>query len=790
MMNFLPTTGILDIQCDSSRYIHIYDGNVAVGNLALKNNTTGNQNTATGYNALNLNTDGFGNSAFGYNSLYLLATGIYNTAVGQLSLELLTSGNRNTVVGDDTGRALTTGDYNSFFGHVAGEYISSGNGNTCCGSGTGKSGVAGALNYSINLGYGAKVTTDYYCQIGMDGEATHNSKMKFRSQVVCDEAWRDAIIGLAKIDGTGNFIKGTDNHIVRWNGTTGLQDSAITIADTTAIMNFLPTTGLLDIQCDSIRNIFMCSNSLNGSIRIGRDALSTVAYASDILENVGIGNSALKSNTTGTNNISIGTSSLYTNSIGIQNTAIGSNAGYSSIGDNNNYFGNMSGMLIASGSGNTCVGNSTGRTASGALNYSISLGYGAKVATDYYCQIGMDGEATHNSKMKFRSQVVCDEAWRDAIIGLAKIDGTGNFIKGTDAISAGTDNHIVRWNGTTGLQDSAITIADTTAIMNFLPTTGLLDIQCDSIRNIFMCTNSLNGSIRIGRDALSTVAYASDTLRNVGIGNSALKSITSGGYNVGIGTSSLYTNATGIENVAVGYTAGYLSTGSDNNYFGVSSGVNITSGTGNTCIGVLTGGTASGALNYSIGLGYGAKVATDYYCQIGADGEATHSSKMKFRSQVVCDEAWRDGNTYLVSNDGTGNFVKTAVAVPSSGGATIAFTGAIVSTNVDITYSIVNGICTLDIPAFEGNGNSSATTINGSAIPVSARPSVERVSTCLYVKDQGVGTQGYMIVRSTGVLTLYRFQVSSSNIVYSNFSSGATANGYGLIHGSTITYRL
>ena len=60
--------------------------NIAFGNHALYNNTSGGYNSAVGYQSLYNNLGGTNNSAFGNGSLYNNTTGNYNTALGEYSL--------------------------------------------------------------------------------------------------------------------------------------------------------------------------------------------------------------------------------------------------------------------------------------------------------------------------------------------------------------------------------------------------------------------------------------------------------------------------------------------------------------------------------------------------------------------------------------------------------------------------------------------------------------------------------------------------------------------------------
>jgi hypothetical protein len=97
--------------------VYIFQGsaNTAVGDLALRSNTTGFSNTANGYGALFSNAIGFGNTASGRRALHSNTTGFYNTASGDRAL-FDTTGSRNTGVGRAAGVNATTGDDNIFLG--------------------------------------------------------------------------------------------------------------------------------------------------------------------------------------------------------------------------------------------------------------------------------------------------------------------------------------------------------------------------------------------------------------------------------------------------------------------------------------------------------------------------------------------------------------------------------------------------------------------------------------------------------------------------------------------------
>ena len=102
------------------------DSNTAVGALALLSNTTGSSNTAAGFEALENATGDFVafNTAVGFQALQQ-TTANANVAVGDLALQVDSSGNFNTAIGAVAGSNQTTGSGNVYIGQgiegVAGE---------------------------------------------------------------------------------------------------------------------------------------------------------------------------------------------------------------------------------------------------------------------------------------------------------------------------------------------------------------------------------------------------------------------------------------------------------------------------------------------------------------------------------------------------------------------------------------------------------------------------------------------------------------------------------------------
>ena len=151
-------------------------GNVAIGYNAVNDATTGDYNIGIGHSALAALTEGdnnvgiargaglaittgLRNLAFGYNSLKTVTSGDDNIAIGTEALEDLPAAT-NKVIAIGTGalqKAASATCYSVAIGTSAGQYNETGIQNTFIGqnAGQGESGVAGAGNYNVYVGFDA-----------------------------------------------------------------------------------------------------------------------------------------------------------------------------------------------------------------------------------------------------------------------------------------------------------------------------------------------------------------------------------------------------------------------------------------------------------------------------------------------------------------------------------------------------------------------------------------------------------------------------------------------------------
>ncbi|MEO1435386.1 MAG: tail fiber domain-containing protein, partial [Bacteroidota bacterium] len=148
---------------DSSLQFATVSNLVAIGDNAMRGNTTGLYNTAVGSQALLTNSTADYNTALGSAAL-AFATNERNTGIGSFALAQTTSGTRNTALGDEALNLTTQGSNNTALGSRAGYLNVTGTFNTFVGRGT-----DGQVNNTFNataLGADAIVTASNQVRIG------------------------------------------------------------------------------------------------------------------------------------------------------------------------------------------------------------------------------------------------------------------------------------------------------------------------------------------------------------------------------------------------------------------------------------------------------------------------------------------------------------------------------------------------------------------------------------------------------------------------------------------------
>ena len=176
--------------------------NTAIGDGALRENTTGYSNTASGYAALFSNTTGYANTASGYQALYSNLIGTRNTASGQWALFANRFGHANTAIGY---RAMTANKYsnNTAVGHRAMAANTNGFNNTAIGSSAMAANIVGSHNTAIGM------------------YALSDNSTGFRNTAVGDSAGVNATTGHDNVF-LGSGAKGVagEGHTIRIGGAT------------------------------------------------------------------------------------------------------------------------------------------------------------------------------------------------------------------------------------------------------------------------------------------------------------------------------------------------------------------------------------------------------------------------------------------------------------------------------------------------------------------------------------------------------------------------------------------
>jgi hypothetical protein len=225
--------------------------------------------------------------------------------------------------------------------------------------------------------------------------------------------------------------------------------------------------------------------------------------ASGVPTNIAVGDTALDSNTTGSNNVAVGYNALTANTDGFQNTAVGSEA------------------LDANTSGdyNTAVGYQA-LTAASTANYNTGVGY-----------------RTLN----------------------AATSGAGNTALGSDAlllVSTGADNVAVGYAALDAYTGSdAVAVGRSALGAN---TSGTGNTAVGKNAALLVVTGAYN--VAVGWNALD----AATTSNNVAVGADALGALTNGSQNTAIGFQAGNSIVSGSGNIVIGYDADASSSGVSN----------------------------------------------------------------------------------------------------------------------------------------------------------------------------------------------------------------------------------
>ncbi len=306
--------------------------------------------------------------------------------------------------------------------------------------------------------------------------------------------------------------------------------------------------------------------------------------------NVAMGDSAMVSNTTGSNNTAIGAYSLKSNLTSGSNLAVGYYALENSLSGPNTAIGVFSMRSNTSGNSNTAVGNSSlANNTTGTRNTAT----GHRALED-------NSTGLYNTAMGYAALATNTVGFENTAVGYLALNGnTGgdyNVAIGSYALASG------RGNNNTAIGHEALR-NDNVSLNNVAIGKSALRAQSFINLGIIYATNN----VAVGVEALSSNQPTSSStgIKNVAIGNYALRDNTTGRNNTTIGHESLANNTTGVWNAVMGVESMLLNTtGSSNVSIGNNSMRANTSGDNNVSVGVaaLTSNT-TGTDNTAVGLG-------------------------------------------------------------------------------------------------------------------------------------------------------------------------------------------
>lgn len=204
------------------------NGNTALGNFALRSNTTGYVNTALGFRSLYSNTFGYSNSATGYMSLYDNTTGYMNTAMGHIALGNNVAGSENIAIGS---YALYTQSYTPgsawICNNVAvGDYALYLNQPTSVNNGIGNTAVGSSALYSNATGYNNTATG--FLALNNNSSGTYNTAVGYNAMDNTTSGWYNTTAGSLSL-----ILNQTGSYNTAMGYNTG--PNAINLSNTTCI---------------------------------------------------------------------------------------------------------------------------------------------------------------------------------------------------------------------------------------------------------------------------------------------------------------------------------------------------------------------------------------------------------------------------------------------------------------------------------------------------------------------------------------------------------------------------
>ena len=489
-----------------------------------------------------------------------------NVAIGENALTNNTTGRFNIAIGTSALENLLDTSFNVAIGHEALFNLDKGTANTGIGYRTMLNNTGGS--YNVAIGYQSLAGPDTPLRIVAIGAyAMANARKTVRDNIA---------IGYNALlkDSTGyeNVAIGTNALSSNTIGSANIAVGAYTLASNTAgFFNIAIGGTALNSNTTGRDNIAVGVSALNANttgssnIAIGSSALSQNTTGNN---NVAIGESALTSNSSGTQNVAVGAYSMYKNTTGQYNTAVGDSTlssnttgtrhtaiGYRALAKTDGSFYNTAVGYIAmynttSGQRNTAVGasamsfNTTGdyNTAMGAFAME-KLKTGHDNTAVGYLALNSDTASQYNTAIGSQSLSTANGTFYNTAVGYnamyATTTGQRNTVVGANALPANTTGSYNTIMGAFALQNSRQG-AENVAIGYWVmgnDTIGNYNTALGTQAMYF--SRKSNYNVALGYKA-GYYLGSSGAEKNVVVGSHAAPNLLNGSYNIAIGDSVLY----------------------------------------------------------------------------------------------------------------------------------------------------------------------------------------------------------------------------------------------------------
>lgn len=264
--------------------------NTGVGNNALRNLTTGHDNSIVGEDAGVTTDTGYFNTGMGVDALHYNAGGHDNVAIGVGALEYQVNANYNVAVGVNAlGAAVVANDYNVAVGHGALKYLTDGTLNVAMGENVGwnSSGNPAAQRIvsdtnMVLLGYGATKdnasTLDNGIAIGAGAHVLASNQAVYGNASITQHVFQSGAVGL-KFPGNAASQNKLVKSVTAFTDATPKDILTVTVPNA-AHAAVVKLTILGSLGASGAVGAFECSATLDGSVVVARTAgLATVATA-------------------------------------------------------------------------------------------------------------------------------------------------------------------------------------------------------------------------------------------------------------------------------------------------------------------------------------------------------------------------------------------------------------------------------------------------------------------------------------------------------------------------------